>query len=258
VTDAVTWIGHSTVLLEVDGARLLTDPLLRRRAVHLRRSDRPIDVSRVDGVLISHLHYDHLDVASLRKVGRHVPVVLPRGAARMLKWRGFVDVREVEAGDVVEIAGASVRVTPADHDPSWRPGTRPVKAVGYVAGGVFFAGDTDLFAGLAELGPVGVALLPVAGWGPRLPAGHMNPARAAEALTLLRPRLAIPIHWGTFAPWRARGRDDGPAQEFARAAAEHAPGVEVRILAPGERLDLAQRTPSTSDNGSPTMSTGTL
>ena len=256
MADAVTWIGHSTVLLEVDGARLLTDPLLRQRAVHLRRSERPPAVSRVDGVLISHLHYDHLDVASLREVGRNVPVVLPRGAARMLRWRGFADVREVEAGDVVEVAGGAVRVTPAEHDPSWRPGTRPVKAVGYLPDGVFFAGDTDLFPGMADLGPVDVALLPVAGRGPRLPAGHMNPERAAEALTLLRPRLAIPIHWGTFAPWRAPLGDDGPAQAFVRAAAERAPDVEVRILRPGERCELAQRA-STSDSGSPTMSPGT-
>ena len=253
--DAVTWLGHSTVLLEVDGARLLTDPLLRRRAVHLRRSERPAAVSPVDGVLISHLHYDHLDIGSLRELGRHVPVVLPRGAARVLRWRGFVDVREVEAGDAVELGGTTVRVTPADHDPSWRPGTRPVAAVGYVAGGVFFAGDTDLFAGMAAIAPVDVALLPVAGWGPRLPPGHLNPERAAEALTLLRPRLAIPIHWGTFAPWRAPAGDDGPAQAFALAAAERAPAVEVRILRPGERYEWPA---STSDSGSPTMSTGTL
>jgi len=253
--DAVTWIGHSTVLLEVDGARLLTDPLLRQRAVHLRRSERPAAVPRIDGVLISHLHYDHLDIASLREVGRDVPVVLPRGAARILRWRGFGDVREVEAGDVVEVAGLAVHVTPADHDPSWRPGTRPVRAVGYVADGVFFAGDTDLFAEMAAIAPVDLALLPVAGWGPRLPAGHMSPEHAAEALTLLQPRLAVPIHWGTFAPWRAPAGDDGPARAFARAAAEVAPDVDIRILRPGERLELAQ---PTSDNGSPTMSTGTL
>jgi L-ascorbate metabolism protein UlaG (beta-lactamase superfamily) len=255
--DAITWLGHSTVLLEVDGARLLTDPLLRRRAVHLRRRELPVAAERIDAVLVSHLHYDHLDVASLRSVGRRVPVVLPRGAAAMLRLRRFADVREVEAGDVLELAGVEVRVTPADHDRSRRPWTRSVAAVGYVVDGVYFAGDTDVFDGMAELAPLEAALLPVAGWGPRLPAGHLDPAGAAEALTLLQPRLAIPIHWGTFAPWRAPADDDTAPRAFAVAAAERAPGVDVRILHPGERLELVAPQP-TSASGSPTTSTGTL
>jgi len=103
---------------------------------------------------------------------------------------------------------------------------------------VYFAGDTDLFDGMAELGPIDVALLPVSGWGPRLPAGHLDPRGAAEALRLLRPRIAVPIHWGTFrAPFGARP-DDRPAREFAQAAAELAPEVEVRVLAIGETLAL--------------------
>jgi L-ascorbate metabolism protein UlaG (beta-lactamase superfamily) len=254
--DAVTWLGHSTVLLEVGGARLLTDPLLRRRVAHLRRRDGPPSADRIGGVLVSHLHYDHLDVPSLRALGRRVPVVVPRGGARILRLRGFADVREVEAGDVVELAGVSVRATHAEHAPSRRPGTGAVAAVGYLVDGVYFAGDTDLFAGMASLAPVDVALQPVAGWGPRLPAGHLDPERAAEALALLQARLAVPIHWGTFAPWRAPSGDDGPARAFAAAAAVRAPQVEVRVLRPGQRLALAPT--SASDSGSPTVSTGTL
>ena len=82
-------------------------------------------------------------------------------------------------------------------------------ALGYLLQGsqsVYFAGDTDLFPEMAALGGVDVALLPVAGWGPRLPEGdHMNPRRAAEALKILKPRLAIPIHWGTYTPLWVRG-----------------------------------------------------
>lgn len=255
--DAVTWLGHSTVLVEVGEARLLTDPLLRRRAAHLRRIAVPDAPTRVDAILVSHLHYDHLDVPSLRALGRDVPVVLPRGAARMLRLRGFADLREVVAGDTLELAGVRVEVTPAEHARSLRPGTRLVDAVGYLAAGVYFTGDTDLFAGMAAIAPVDVALLPVAGWGPRLPAGHLDPAGAAEALTLLRPRIAIPIHWGTFAPWRALAADDAPARAFAAAAAERAPAVDVRVLRPGERLALADQRAPTSASGSPTMSTGT-
>jgi L-ascorbate metabolism protein UlaG (beta-lactamase superfamily) len=93
IADAVTWLGHSTVLLEVDGARLLTDPLLRRRVAHLRRRDVPVAAARIDGVLVSHLHYDHLDIPSLRALGRHVPLVVPRGGGRILRLRRFADVR---------------------------------------------------------------------------------------------------------------------------------------------------------------------
>jgi len=103
---------------------------------------------------------------------------------------------------------------------------------------VYFAGDTDLFEGMGELGQLDVPLLPVAGWGPRLPAGHLDPVRAVEALALTEPRLAIPIHWGTYAPWRAPRGDDTPAKAFAELAATIVPTVDVRVLRPGESCQL--------------------
>jgi L-ascorbate metabolism protein UlaG (beta-lactamase superfamily) len=104
---------------------------------------------------------------------------------------------------------------------------------------VYFAGDTDLFPEMAELaGKIDVALLPVWGWGRALGPGHLNPRRAAEALTLLRPSLAIPIHWGTFAAPRVRKRDPSflvdPPHQFAEYAALLAPQVTVKILQPGK------------------------
>jgi L-ascorbate metabolism protein UlaG (beta-lactamase superfamily) len=116
-----------------------------------------------------------------------------------------------------------------------------VDSLGYVVQGstsVYFAGDTDLFDGMAELGPMDVAVLPVSGWGPKLPPGHLDPRGAAEALRLLRPRIAVPVHWGTYRTPLAARPDDAPAVEFARAAAELAPEVEVRVLAIGETLQL--------------------
>jgi len=103
---------------------------------------------------------------------------------------------------------------------------------------VYFAGDTDLFAAMSKLGPVDAALLPVAGWGPKLGPGHLDPARAAEALRLLRPKVAVPIHWGTFRTPFADHAGDGPAREFARLAGMLAPGVDVRVLSIGETLTL--------------------
>jgi L-ascorbate metabolism protein UlaG (beta-lactamase superfamily) len=101
---------------------------------------------------------------------------------------------------------------------------------------VYFAGDTDLFAEMAVLAPeLDLALLPVWGWGPKVGPGHLDPVRAAEALRLLQPRMAVPIHWGTLAPFwkRARGLAAEPALAFQRHAREVAPDVEVRVIPPG-------------------------
>ncbi len=100
-------------------------------------------------------------------------------------------------------------------------------------------------AGLAAP-PLDVALLPVWGWGPSLGAGHLNPLTAAQALVMLRPRIAIPIHWGTYAhAWASRRRAylSRPAEDFARHAARLAPDVEVRLLVPGESIALAGHAP---------------
>jgi L-ascorbate metabolism protein UlaG (beta-lactamase superfamily) len=95
---------------------------------------------------------------------------------------------------------------------------------------------------MSGLGSLDLALLPVWGWGPSVGDGHLNPERAAMALEMLRPRLAVPIHWGTFYPLglrRLRPRPlTQPPLEFARLAQRRAPEVEVRVLEPGSETDL--------------------
>jgi L-ascorbate metabolism protein UlaG (beta-lactamase superfamily) len=241
----LTWLGHATVLVELDGLRVLTDPLLRRRLGHLRRtapSLAPPAFAGVDLVLVSHVHYDHLDLASLELLGRTVPVVVPRGARRLLARRGFSRAVEVDAGFELSVGRTRLLVTHAEHHA--KRGLRDAESpsLGYVLAGsrsVYFAGDTDLFAemsGLVE--SLDVALLPVGGWGPRLPPGHLDPDRAAEALTLLRPRVAVPIHWGTYRPLAGPGPPAEPGAAFAARAAEVAPAVEVRVLRVGESVTV--------------------
>jgi L-ascorbate metabolism protein UlaG (beta-lactamase superfamily) len=243
----VTWGGHSTVLVELDGIRLLTDPVLRPRVAHLRRHGEPPAAAlteRLDAVLISHLHYDHLDVPSLRGIAGDVRAFGPRGAGALLRRAGFATVEELQPGDAGEVGGVRVAAVPAAHDPRRRPLGPRAQPLGFVleAGPrVYFAGDTDLFDGMSEIGPVDLALLPVAGWGPELGnGGHLDPEAAARAAALIRPKVVVPIHWGTLYP---RGRRLGdwftePARRFAAHAAELAPGVEVRVLAPGESSSL--------------------
>jgi L-ascorbate metabolism protein UlaG (beta-lactamase superfamily) len=238
----ITYLGHATTVIELDGCRLLTDPVLRDRVAHLRRVvplDRAL-AGGVDAALVSHGHWDHLDLPSLRGLGRSLRLVVPSGLGRALR-REFDDVVELEVGERVRIGALEVEATPAEHEGSRGPFGPRVATIGFAVLGsrrVLFFGDTDLFPeldGLVER--LDVALVPIWGWGPSLGRGaHLDPERAAEAVRRLRPRVAIPVHWGTFRPLQARRRDflTEPAAAFAAAAARVAPEVEVRVLRPGE------------------------
>jgi L-ascorbate metabolism protein UlaG (beta-lactamase superfamily) len=242
----LTWLGHATVLLELAGVRLLTDPVLRSRVMHLRRrTPEPADPGALDAVLISHAHRDHLDIPSLRRLDPSATIVTAPGASRRLRRLGRTVV-ELAPGEEIQIAGAAVRAVPAVHPGGRAPIATRSGAVGFVVEGsrrVYFAGDTEVFPGMANLAePLDAALVPVWGWGPSLGAGHMDPAQAAEAIALLRPRLAVPIHWGTFLPLGYGRRHahllHDPPHQFAAHVATRAPATHVAILAPGSSLDL--------------------
>jgi L-ascorbate metabolism protein UlaG (beta-lactamase superfamily) len=234
------------VLLEHGGVRLLTDPVLRRRVVHLRRHGPvPEPPGGLDAVLLSHLHYDHVDLPSLRLLDRQVRLLAPRGAGKWLRRAGFRDTEELAAGARTEVGGVAVTAVPAVHDDRRRPvGGVRARPIGFVVGDerrVYFAGDTDLFEEMAELAPLDLALLPVAGWGPKLGPGHLDPERAARAAAAMRPRLAVPIHWGTLSPGYSKlgAWFSDPPHAFAAQVAELAPDVEVRVISPGESVELS-------------------
>jgi L-ascorbate metabolism protein UlaG (beta-lactamase superfamily) len=248
VADRIVFLGHATVLIELEGLRLLTDPLLRGRLAHLRRQ-APLPEEHVfagpDAVLISHLHHDHLDLASLRRLGHNTPLIVPAGAGAWLRRRGFTAVRELNVSEHAKVGALTITAVEAHHD-ARRPGGPRAAPLGYLVGGprkVYFAGDTQLYDGMSKLAPaLDVALVPVAGWGPKLGPGHMDPLDAARAVSLMQPRLAIPVHWGTLLPigltHRHRMRLGEPPRLFAEHVARLAPSVEVRILTPGEQTAL--------------------
>jgi L-ascorbate metabolism protein UlaG (beta-lactamase superfamily) len=125
--DRIAFMGHATVLIELDGVRLLTDPLLRNRVAHLRRQVPPVDRERAtgaDAVLLSHLHRDHLDLASLRLLGRDVPLLAPSGAGAWLGRRGFAHVSELRAGETTDVGPLRVSAVQAQHDGRRHPGAR--------------------------------------------------------------------------------------------------------------------------------------
>ena len=232
------------MLIELDGVRFLTDPLLRTRVAHLRRA---VPVAgpppTADVVLISHGHYDHLDLPSLRLLGSTPRVFVPHGLVGRIPGPNVVGIEE---GDELKVGAVAVRATHAEHD-GGRPPFGAGSALGYALLGtkrIFFAGDTDLFDGMQGLVPdLDLALVPIWGWGPTLGRGkHLDPERAAEAVRRLAPRVAIPIHWGTYRPLHRRASSaflTKPVEAFAQAAAAVAPDVEIRVLQPGEEFLVA-------------------
>lgn len=208
---SVTWLGHATVLFEVGGLRLLTDPVLRGRVAFLSRvgaGPAPVTPPAVDVVLLSHLHHDHCDLPSLRLLGTRVRIVAPVGAGSWLREKGFRNVVELGQGRSLDLGRVTVTAVPAEHDGLRAPFGPRAAAVGYLVDGIgrrgYFAGDTDLFDAMRDLGAadagLDLALLPVWGWGTSLGPGHMDPSRAAAAVEMLSPRLSIPVHWGTLLP----------------------------------------------------------
>jgi L-ascorbate metabolism protein UlaG (beta-lactamase superfamily) len=260
VDSTISYLGHETLLIEIDGVRLLTDPVLRWRVPLLRRHGPPPDlgVTRdLDAVLISHLHLDHVNPRSLRLLSRETPLVVPKGAGTILRPYRFGDVRELGVGESLQVGGITISATHAHHTGKRYPWGHMAEAVGYMIRGsltIYFAGDTGLFDSMADLAPgLDVALLPIWGWGLRLPDDHLSPETAARALQLLRPRLAIPTHWGTFLPlgagWFYGRYLVDPPREFLRYAAEYAPDVRTVVLAPGESTKLDELRDSAAFEG---------
>ncbi|GAB3568249.1 MBL fold metallo-hydrolase [Amycolatopsis endophytica] len=251
---SLRFLGHSTVRLEIAGRIVLTDPVLTKSVGGLVRVAPPLDPATyadADLVLISHLHGDHLHVPSLRLLRRNVPIVVPRGSGAWLRRRGFGSVAELDVGERFTDGDLRVTAVRADHSghrwgPRFTHGPQ-APATGHLVEApgarVYVAGDTDLYPGMRELGPVDVALLPVWGWGPNLGPGHLDPARAAEAVELVRPRLAVPVHWGTLAvPGLARTRRMrrllvDPPREFAAAVRGE---TTVAVTEPGEVVELRE------------------
>lgn len=224
----LTWLGHSTVLLEVDGVRLLTDPVFGLRASPVsfagprRYHPMPLDLhelGRLDAILLSHDHYDHLCAPTWRRLVRGACpgwsglVITTLGVGAHLERLGVApsQIRELDwsEGAFVESAGSRVEViaTPSQHF-SGRSATdrnRTLWAGLAVVGPrhrVFFSGDTGATPEHAEIGrdfgPFDVAMFEIGAWHPAWGAVHLGPARAFEAFQAMGARALMPIHWATF------------------------------------------------------------
>jgi L-ascorbate metabolism protein UlaG (beta-lactamase superfamily) len=266
---AVTWFGHSSVLIELDGHRLLTDPVWSERASPSRAlgprrlHPTPValpDLPPVDAVLISHDYYDHLDLPTVRALLRcgTAPFVVPLGVGAHLRGWGVPEDRivELDRNGSARVGDLTLSCTEARHF-SGRGLTRnTTQWASWVLTGpahrAFFGGDTGYHEGFAaigdRLGPFDLVLLPVGAYSHRWPDVHMTPEEAVRAYRDLTggSGLFVPVHWATFNlgfhPWAE------PVDRL-RAAASTA-GVPLAVPCPGERVD-ATAPPTVRDWWSP-------
>ncbi len=244
----VTWLGHATAVAELGAARVVFDPLLPWRA----RA-----AGRVDAVLITHSHVDHLNRWSLKAIHRDTHLVVPRGSVDVVKDLGFAKVTEVTAGDQLEISGLEIQAVPTRHDNGrWRKGDRP-ECVGYVVGKdgrrIHHAGDVDfsdhsVFDDIGKQFAIDATLLPIGGMMPvwyyrwrraALDRGvHIDPDCALDIFERLGAKALVPVHWGT--ENLRLGPPSMPRRRLAKVAeARGLAGVEV--LAHGQSLPLTTR-----------------
>ncbi len=256
-----TWIGHSSQLIEIDGQRVLFDPLWSMRAspfsfvgpTRFHRTPMPLDqLPKVDAVVISHDHYDHLDRRTIQKLqqlqGKHLRYIVPLGVGSHLRYWG------IPAGQVVEldwwqetrVGALKLVATPARHF----SGRSVVMAdrnktlwAGWAIIGprhrVFFSGDTSMFPGFAEigrrLGPFDLTMIEVGAYNQLWADVHLGPEQAVEAHRMLRGKVMMPVHWGTFA-LAVHGWTEPIERVFAAAKAKN---VTVFAPRPGQSFEPA-------------------
>ncbi|WP_051941606.1 MBL fold metallo-hydrolase [Phaeacidiphilus oryzae] len=254
----VTWLGHAGVLAEIDGRRVLFDPVWGERCSpiggfgprRLHPAPIPLDrLGRVDAVVVSHDHYDHLDMPTIRGlVGSDAVFAVPLGLGAHLELWGVRPERIVELdwNETAEAAGLRLTATPARHYCSRGPRTSPLLLwASWVVEGerhrVYHSGDTGYFPGFAEIGarhgPFDVTMVQIGAYSPELwPDVHMTPEEGVRAHLDLGGELMLPIHWATFNlaphPW------DEPAERTLAAAASA--GVTLALPRVGAPFEPAK------------------
>jgi L-ascorbate metabolism protein UlaG (beta-lactamase superfamily) len=259
-TAVVTFVGHSTFLIQTPAGNILTDPMYSERAgpwnlLGPRRVRPPAvtldDLPPVSIVLLSHGHYDHLDLQTLRALARRFDplVIAPLGHDAIVQSAGVRNVETLDWWDGSKRAPLAVTMTPAHHFTARTPFDRN-RALwgGFVVGAgnrrIYFAGDTayvPFFADIRErLGPIDLALLPIGAYEPRwfMRSVHMNPAEAVQAHLDLEAAQSIGMHFGTF-QLTTEGIDD-PVNALAGTLRErNVPASRFRAIGFGESVRVA-------------------
>ena len=215
----VVWLGHASFLLQGGGRSVLVDPVFAKHCGPVpipglyRKVAPPCGLEalpEIDAVLLTHTHYDHLDLATLRKLGQDVPIVIAEGHAEWLRRKGFANVSELAWHERTEIfPGIQLTATPAQHFTARGPMDRNLGHwCGWLIEGagckLWHAGDSGGCPAFAEIGerygPIDFGMIPIGAYRPRkiMKPMHLNPAEALQVFMETRCRMAVAMHWGTF------------------------------------------------------------
>lgn len=207
----ITYIGHATTLIELNGNHFLTDPHFGRRHLVFKRviplSYDPAHLPELTACLVSHAHYDHLDIGSYKYIPSSVPIIVPEGIGKLLSSFLNNPIIELTTWATQRLGEAEVIAVPVAHVGGRLLKLRFRKTVGFVlkARGqtVYFAGDSSYgphFKQVGQMFSIDAALLPIGAYFPRwlTRKKHMDPSEALQAFEDLRAKHLIPIHWGTF------------------------------------------------------------
>ncbi len=259
----VTWVGHSCFLVQVAGLNILTDPIWSRRASPVsfagpRRKAPPgvafRDLPRIDAVLVSHDHYDHLDKATVQRLGDRPRWFVPLGMARWLAGVGVFRVSELDWFETSFIGDVLVHAVPARHTSMRTPFDYNTQLwTGFVletpAGRLFFAGDTGPGGHFREIarrfGPFRAAFMPIGGYRPRWILGrrHVDPREAAQAAAELDADVTFAMHWGTF-PLADEPMAEPPIFLAIALRELRLPPDRFRVLAIGQTVTLPETAPA--------------
>ncbi len=252
----ITWLGHSTSLIEIDGKRLLIDPIWSQRSSPVsfmgpkRFFDPPLpleELPSIDGVLISHEHYDHLDKATIEHLATSkVPFIVPLGVGANLECWGVPgnQITELDWWQDVQLGNLTITATPTRHFSNRSvimTDRNKTLWAGFAIQGpehrVYYSGDTAMFDGFAEigkrLGPFDASLIEVGAYNQLWADLHLGPEQAVQALEQVQGGLMIPVHWGTFE--LALHSWTEPVERLL-AAAERQP-FALAVPRPGEQVE---------------------
>lgn len=253
----ITWIGHSTFFLQYEGMNIITDPIWARRLGFEKRLGQPgipiSEVPPIDLILISHSHYDHLHIASIRKLYRAgTTLVVPVGLKRKMLRKGFRNCMEMEWWQEIKLGKIRLTFVPTQHWTRRTPwDTNTSHWGGYIlepaesenkrlSPNLYFAGDSGYFPGFKEIGnryKIDIALMPIGAYEPEwfMTSQHVNPEEAIQAFLDVGAETMIPMHYGTFRLADDTAREALDRMESARI--KH--GVSenrIRTLSYGETL----------------------
>lgn len=214
----MTWVGHSTLLIQAGGRSILTDPMFSARCFPVqwagpKRAVPPgvpfRELPPIDAVVVSHAHYDHLDDATIRRLGPRSAYLVPKGLGPWMRKRGLNRIREMDWWYEEELLDLKVTCLPAQHFSARTPFDTNkslwcswmIEVAGWT---IYFGGDSGYFPGYRQIAArfpsIDVAALPIGAWKPRfvMKPVHLNPPEAVQAFRDLGARHFVPIHWGTF------------------------------------------------------------